>query len=92
MLNLVLLGIVVFGLLMICWCFWQLYCNKKTYDQLGFLLEKIQLQWSYDTHEDVMQLYADLDLVKYETHLWYVCTFRNPKQLYSERIQKLLEK
>lgn len=74
------------------WNLWCLRCNVVAYDQMEWLLALIKRHYAETgDYEETIRMFDDMDAVSYDQHLKAVCWRKDPKLLYSERLQKLLE-
>ena len=64
---------------------WAMYCNSKTCTQRNRIIDVVYAQ------EDWRAAQSAYQSVSYDTHLWYLFTFRNPAQLYSAVLQDALK-
>lgn len=62
---------------------WGRYCNNLTYRQRCWLIR-------HRSSENWRFLSRELDAVEYNTHLWYLMTFRDPRRLYGPVTHKMM--
>lgn len=64
---------------------WFGICNQRTCNQRNRIIDVIYAQ------EDWRAARSAYQSVDYDTHLWYLFTFRNPAQLYPALLQVALK-
>jgi hypothetical protein len=81
-------GMGVLALVLLMGSGWFLICNDRTLRDRLLLIARISA--TYGGEAEYWEASRDLEAVDYNSHAWALFFFRNPKNLYTERLQRLI--